>query len=237
MQKCLDIKRSHFWSVFLFFPDTHTLVNNSSDLWNIVISYCVISRKSCYNTQVRNSFWRLMEFFSWNQEYCWKFEKVGKNIHVPPAGCFAVESMMDDCFWSGSLTLLQSICLCCWFIFITCMRHWLDSRHSLCLLILRVYKVPAENIYDGCPPAVYPKEKTVWHLGHARRFPATCLEQSSGCFVEPEQCVALGLRPRVWTFLGKGVENLKKQKNEMLETDMDFFCCCFLFNTWISCLQ
>jgi len=39
-----------------------------------------------------------------------------------------------------------------------------------------------------------------------------------------------GLGPRIWTLLGKGVENLKKEKNEMLETDIDFFCC-YLFNT------
>lgn len=34
--------------------------------------------------------------------------------------------------------------------------------------------------------------------------------------------MAPGLRPRIWTLLGKGVENLKKQNNEMLETGMDF---------------
>lgn len=40
--------------------------------------------------------------------------------------------------------------------------------------------------------------------------------------MEPEQFMAPGLRPRIWTLLSKGVENMKKQKNEMLETDMDF---------------
>lgn len=40
--------------------------------------------------------------------------------------------------------------------------------------------------------------------------------------MEPEQFMAPGLRPRIWTLLSKGVEYMKKQKNEVLETDMDF---------------
>lgn len=38
--------------------------------------------------------------------------------------------------------------------------------------------------------------------------------------VEPERRRAPGLRLRIWTLLGKGMENLKKEKNEMLETGM-----------------
>lgn len=40
--------------------------------------------------------------------------------------------------------------------------------------------------------------------------------------MEPEQFMAPGLRPRIWILLSKGVEYMKKQKNEVLETDMDF---------------
>lgn len=40
---------------------------------------------------------------------------------------------------------------------------------SLPLLILRLYKVPAKNIYGGFSPDIYAKrEKTVQHLGTPR---------------------------------------------------------------------
>lgn len=122
MQKCLDIKRSPFWSVFPF-PDT--LVNNPGNLWNIVVSYCVISRKLCHNAQVRNSFWRLME--SGYIENLEKWEQICMCYKQAGLLCRAQWMVVSE---AGAWQLLQLVWLC-WFIFVTSMRQWCDSRHFI----------------------------------------------------------------------------------------------------------
>lgn len=162
MQKCLDIKRSPFWSVFPF-PDT--LVNNPGNLWNIVVSYCVISRKLCHNAQVRNSFWRLME--SGYIENLEKWEQICMCYKQAGLLCRAQWMVVSE---AGAWQLLQLVWLC-WFIFVTSMRQWCDSRHCHCVSWLWDSTRPLLRIFMMAPllPSLQKqRQDSTW--GHARRF-------------------------------------------------------------------
>lgn len=162
MQKCLDTKRSPFWSVFPF-PDT--LVNNPGDLWNIVVSYCVITRKLCYNTQVRNSFLKTN-----GVRIYWKFGKMRTNTHVLQASWFAVQNTMDGCFWSRSLTII-TIGLTLLLIYLCHLHETLMGFKALSLSWLWDSTRPLLRIFMMAPllPSLQKwRQDSTW--GHARRF-------------------------------------------------------------------
>lgn len=191
--------------ISLLFPDT--LVNNPGDLWNVVVSYCVISRKLCHNTQVRNSFRRLME--SGYIKNLAKWEQIGM--------CYKQAVLLWKAQWmvvseAGTWQLLQLIWLCCWFIYVTCMRHWWDLRHCHCVSWLwdSARSLLRMSVMAPLLPSLQQwRQDSTWGL--ATRFQP--LVWSNLLHVVSTQSMAPGLGPMIWTLVDKGVKNLKKQKN------------------------